>query len=158
MLLWGVPAVALLAVAASMAHLGNLVLAPLVAIVHLVVLRLYVVREARRYLGPTRRLFTRWLARFAFLWLGLPGYASMAVPLAGVVGGVATFVVLTEIVHVYTAWSLTREREGQPLLAWEQVMMAALAVVTLVVILSFVIGAAVVGWSAVAIVDWLQSG
>ncbi len=105
----------MLAVAASLIHFGGVLLSPFVALVHLVVLRVYVVREARHYLGPTRRLFTRWAARFAFLWLGLPGYAAMAVPLAGIVSGAATFVVLTEVVHVYTAWSLAREQSATTL-------------------------------------------
>ena len=152
---WGVPAVVVLAVTASLIHIGGVLLAPLVAVVHLVVLRIYVLREARQYLGPTRRLFTRWIARFAFLWLGLPGYAAMAIPLAGIVGGVATFVVLTEVVHVYTAWSLARERSRQPLLAWETVLMATLATITIVVIVGIVIGGVVVGWSVVTLIDWL---
>ncbi len=152
---WGVPAIAVIAVAASLIHIGGVLIAPFVALVHLVVLRVHVVREARRYLGPTRRLFTRWAARFAFLWLGLPGYAAMAVPLAGIVSGVATFVVLTEVVHVYTAWSLARERSRQPLLAWEQVLMATLAAVTIVVIVGIIVGGVVVGWSAATLIDWL---
>ncbi len=155
---WGVPAIAVLAVAASLFHVGGVLLAPLVALVHLVVLRVYVVREARRYLGPTRRVFTRWAARFGFLWLGLPGYAAMAVPLAGIVSGVVTFVVLTEVVHVYTAWSLARERAGQPMLAWETVLMATAATVTIVVIIGIVIGGVAVGWSVVTLVDWLWPG
>jgi len=151
-----VPAIAILAVTASLIHIGGVLLAPLVALVHLVVLRVYVVREARRYLGPTRRLFTRWTARFAFLWLGLPGYAAMAVPLAGILSGVVTFVVLTEVVHVYTAWSLAREHSGQPMLAWEKVLMATAATVTIVVIVGVVIGGVAVGWSVVALIDWLR--
>ncbi len=154
---WGVPAVAVLAVTASLIHIGGVLLAPLVAVVHLVVLRIYVLREARQYLGPTRRLFTRWTARFAFLWLGLPGYAAMAIPLAGIVGGLATFVVLTEVVNVYTAWSLARERSRQPLLVWETVLMATLATITIVVIVGIVIGGVVVGWSVVTLIDWLRS-
>jgi hypothetical protein len=154
---WGVPAIAVIAVAASLIHIGGVLLAPIVALVHLVVLRVYVVREARRYLGPTRRLFTRWVARFAFLWLGLPGYASMAVPLAGIVGGVATFVVLTEVVHVYTAWGLARERSHQPLLAWEKVMMATLAAISIVVIAGIIVGGVVIGWSAATFIDWLRN-
>lgn len=153
---WGIPAIVVIAIAASLMHIGGVLLAPLVAFVHLVVLRVYVVREARRYLGPTRRMFTRWSARFTFLWLGLPGYATMAVPLAGIVGGVATFVVLTEIVCVYSAWSLARERSHQPLLAWETVLMATFATVTIVVIVGLVIGGVAVGWSVAALVDWLR--
>ena len=147
---WGVPAVVILALGASLIHIGGVLLAPLVALVHLVLMRVYVVREARRYLGPTRRLFTRWAARFSFLWLGLPGYAAMAVPVAGIVSGVATFVVLTEIVHVYSAWSLARERSFRPLLAWETVLMA------IVVIVGIVLGGVAVGWSVATLVDWLR--
>lgn len=153
---WGVPAIAVLAVMASLIHIGGILLAPFVAVTHLVVLRIYVVRDARRHLGPTRRLFTRWAARFAFLWLGLPGYAAMAVPMVGIISGVATFVVLTEIVHVYTAWSLAREHSRQPLLAWETVLMATLATITIVVIAGIVIGGVVVGWSVATLIDWLQ--
>jgi hypothetical protein len=151
-----VPTVAALAVAASLMHVGGVLLAPLVALVHLVVLRVWVVRESRRYLGRTRRLFTRWAARFSFLWLGLPGYAAMAVPLVGIVRGVATFVVLTEVVHVYTAWSLARDRSGRPMLAWETVLMATLATITVVVVVGIIIGGLVVGWSAMTIIDWLR--
>jgi hypothetical protein len=154
---WGVPAVAITALAASFLHLGGVVLAPLTALIHLLVLRIYLVREARRYLGPARRLFTRWAARLAFLWLGLPGYAAMTVPMAGIVAGVATFVVLTEIVHVYTGWSLARERAGQPILAWETVLLATLATLTVVAVLAVMIAAAVLGWSAVVLVDWLRA-
>ena len=147
----------MIAVAASLIHIGGVLLAPIVALVHLVVLRICVVREARRYLGPTRRLFTRWAARFTFLWLGLPGYAAMAMPLAGIIGGVATFVVLTEVVHVYTAWSLARERSHQPMLAWETVLMATLATITIVVIVGIIIGGVVIGWSAATLIDWLRN-
>ena len=153
---WGVPSIAVLAVAVSLLHIGGVLLSPLVTLVHLVVLRVYVLRDARRHLGPARRLFTRWAARFAFLWLGLPGYAAMAVPIAGVVSGVVTFVVLTEIVHVYTAWSLSREHSKQAPMAWETVVMATLATVTLVVILGIVIGGVALGWSVITLVDWLR--
>jgi hypothetical protein len=155
-LTWGVPAIVVLAATASLLHVGGLVLAPLVAAVHLIVLRFYVVREGRRYLGPIRRLFTRWSARFAFLWLGLPGYASMVVPLAGVVVGIATFVVLTEVVHVYGAWSLEREHARQPLLGWEKALMATAGAVTVVAVAVAVVVVVVIGWSTMALVDWLR--
>ena len=153
---WGIPAIAIVAVAASLLHIGGVLIAPIVTLVHLVVLRVSLGRDARRYLGPSRRLFTRWAARFSFLWLGLPGYAAMAVPVAGVVSGVVTFVVLTEIVHVYTAWSLSRERSEQSLMTWEKVTMAALAAITSVVVLAIVIGGVVLGWSLIALVDWIR--
>jgi hypothetical protein len=142
----------------SLIHIGGVLLAPLVALIHLVTLRLFLVREARRYLGPTRRLFTRWAARFAFLWLGLPGYAAMATPLVGIIVGVATFVVLTGIVHVYTAWSLARESARLPMLAAEKAAMVALAALTLLVTAAVVIGGAVLGWSVMTLIDRLSAG
>ncbi len=153
---WGVPAVTIGALSLSLLHLAGAMLAPLVAFVHILVLRAYLVREALRYLGPTRRLLTRWVSRFALIWLGLPGYAAMAVPVAGVIAGIATFVVLTEIVHVYTGWSLARERARQPVLAWETALLVTLAAITAMVVIAVVIGVAILGWSAVALVDWLQ--
>jgi len=150
---WGAPTIAIIAVAASTVHVGGVLLSPLVAVVHMVLLRVYLVREARGYLGRTRRLFTRWTARFAFLWLGLPGYAAMAAPLVGIVSGVATFVVLTGVIHVYTAWSLQRERVKAPLMLWEKALMTVLALVTAMVIVALVIGGALVGWSINALVE-----
>jgi hypothetical protein len=154
---WGVPIIAIVALGVSILHVAGLLVAPFVALIHLLVLRIFVIRDARRSLSSTRRLFTRWVARFAFLWLGLPGYASMAVPVAGIVGAVATFVVLTEIVHVYTAWSLARERDGLPLMAWESVLVGTLAIVTVLMIVAVVAAGLLVGWSAMAIIDWLVS-
>jgi hypothetical protein len=153
---WGVPVVAVVAAASSLAHVGAVLVAPLVALVHLVVLRLYVVGEARRFLGSRRRLFTRWLSRFAFLWLGLPGYAAMAAPLIGMVTSVLTFIVLTGLVAGYTAWSLAREREQVPLATWEKVVMTTLAAITVVVISVLVVGGVVIGWSLSALLEWLR--
>ena len=153
---WGVPAIALVAVAVSLLHIGGVVLAPLVALAHLVLLRVYVVRDGRRYLGATRRLFTRWSARFAFLWLGLPGYAAMAAPLVGIVSGVATFTVLTEFVHVYAAWSLRREHSHLPLMVWEKTLMTVAVVLTAMAVVALLTAAAVVGWSTAALIGWLR--
>lgn len=155
---WGVPTVAVLAVSASLIHVGGIVLAPLTALVHMVVLRVVVVRETRSYLGTTRKIFTRWTTRFAFLWLGLPGYAAMAAPLVGIVVGVATFVMLTGIVHVYTSWSLACEHSRQPLAVWEKVLVSGLALVTFMVLVIALIGAVVVGWSVTTLVEWMSSG
>ena len=155
---WGVPSIAVLAVAASFIHIGGVLLAPLVAVTHLLVLRLFVVREAGRYLGPSRKLFVRWSARFGFLWIGLPGYACMAIPFAGIVVASATFALLTGAVHYYSEWSLSRERSRQPLLVWEKVLMIGTAVLTLAVILAVVLGALLIGWSAVSLFEWLRTG
>ncbi|HSN56500.1 MAG TPA: hypothetical protein VLT32_17665, partial [Candidatus Sulfomarinibacteraceae bacterium] len=69
----------------------------------------------------------------------------------------ATFLVLTEVVHVYAAWSLERERSKHPLLAWEKALMASVAAVTVLVVAGLLLGALVLGWSAVALVDWLRN-
>jgi hypothetical protein len=155
---WGVPSVAVLALAASILHVGGLFLAPAVAVGHLLVLRIFVVREARRHLGPTRRLFTRWATRFAFLWLGLPGYAAMPVPLAGVVAATVTFAVLTGIVHFYTEWSLGREHARQPMMVWEKIVVIGVAAFTLAVALAVMLVALLVGWSAVTLFDVIRAG
>jgi hypothetical protein len=154
---WGVPSIAVLAVAVSLLHIGGVLLSPLVAVIHLLVMRLYVVREAARYMGPTRKLFVRWAVRFGFLWIGLPGYACMAIPFAGIVVGPATFALLTGAVHFYTDWSLSRERSRQPLLIWEKVVMIGTAVFTLAVVLAVVLGTLLIGWSVVSLFEWLRT-
>ena len=152
---WGVPTIAVTAVAASLLNVGAVFLAPLTAMLHLIALRVWLVRDARRHLGPTRRLFNRWVARFAFLWLGLPGYAAMAVPLLGIVVAVATFVALTAIVHTYTAWGLSREYLRQPTTVWEKTLIIGLAVLTLIVVAAILLGVLLLGWSVWALTTWL---
>ena len=101
-------------------HVVAVVVVPLTVAVHLVVVRVLLVREAQHLMRPMRRLLNRWLTRLAFLWIGLPGYGAMTVPLAGVVLGAGTFAVLTTIAHVSTMVGLERERAGRPLAAWEK--------------------------------------
>ena len=112
LLTWGVPTVAVIAIAMPFIHIGALAVVPLLIAVHLVIVRVVLVRDAQRLLRPMRRLLNRWLARFSFLWIGLPGYGAMTVPVVGVVLGAGTFVLLTSIVHVSTTVSLNRERVG----------------------------------------------
>jgi hypothetical protein len=157
MLRWGAPATAVIAVFLPFLHAGALVVVPLLVGVNLVAARVLLAREARLLLGPVRRLLTRWLARFAYLWLGLPGFGSMTVPVIGILTGVATFVVLTTIVHVSTAWSLERERAGMPLAAWEKLIPAVLAVLTVGVLFFLAVLALLLGWSVMALVDSLAA-
>lgn len=157
MLAWGVPIVAVVSLGVPLLHFGVLAAVPLVVATHLVVTRVFLVREAQRLLGPVRRLLNRWLARFGFLWLGLPGYGAMSVPVLGIIAGVGTFAVLTTAVHVATLVSLAREREGRPLALWEKLIPTVLAILT-VVFLVLAIGVAVLfGWSVMAIAERLQS-
>jgi hypothetical protein len=138
------------------AHVGALAVVPVLVAVHLVLVRVVLVRDAQRLLGPVRRLLNRWLARFSFLWIGIPGYGAMVVPIAGVLVGVGTFTVLTSLVHVSTMVSLQRERSGRKLARWEKVVPIALAALSIGFILIVISIAILFGWSVTAIVDRMQ--
>lgn len=157
LLTWGVPIAAVVAIGMPLLHFGALAVVPLLLGAHLIICRLVLVRDAQRLLGPVRRLLNRWLARFAFLWIGLPGYGSMTVPVVGIVVGVATFAVLTSVVHISTVWSLQRERKGRGLAPWERVVPIVLAVLTIGLTLLVVVLALAFGWSIMAIVEGLQA-
>jgi hypothetical protein len=157
LLTWGAPVVAVIALVMPFVHVGALAVVPLLTAVHLVVARVVVVRQAQRLLRPVRRLLNRWLARFSFLWIGLPGYGAMTVPIVGVVLGVGTFALLTSVVHLSTAVSLERERSGKELARWEKLLPVALAILSLGLILILIAAATVFGWSVMAIVEKLQA-
>lgn len=153
MLAWGVPTAAVIAIAMPFIHIGALAAVPLLVAVHLVVVRVVMVRDAQRLLRPVRRLLNRWLTRFSFLWIGLPGYGAMTVPAIGVFLGAGTFVLLTSIVHVSTAVSLQREHAGQDLATWEKLVPVVLAVISIGLVLVAIGVAALFGWSAMAIME-----
>lgn len=153
---WGAAAAAVLALLVPLAHLFAVVLVPLVLASHLVVVRLLLVRDAQRLLRPMRRLLNRWLLRFAFLWIGLPGYGAMSVPVAGVAVGAGTFALLTSVAHFSTRVALERERAGRPLAWWERALPLSLAVLTVAVVLLLAGLAVLFGWSVAAIVERLQ--
>ena len=155
LLTWGAPTVAVIAIAMPFVHVGALAVVPLLVAVHLVTVRVVLVRDAQRLLRPMRRLLNRWLARFSFLWIGLPGYGAMTVPVVGVALGVGTFALLTSIVHVSTTVSLGRERSGKELAGWEKVIPIVLAVVSIGLILLVIGVASLFGWSVMAIMEKL---
>ena len=157
LLTWGLPITAVVGIVMPLLHFGALAVVPLLLATHLVVCRLVLVRNAQRLLGPVRRLLNRWLARFAFLWIGLPGYGAMTVPLVGVVAGVATFAVLTSVVHVSTVWSLQRERNGRALAPWEKAVPIVFAVLTIGFVLLAVTLAMAFGWSVIAIAERMRA-
>ena len=157
MLTWGAPVTAAVAIVVPLFHLGVVIAIPIVVAVHLVLVRVILVRRAQRLLGSVRRLLNRWTIRFAFLWIGLPGYGAMAVPIFGIAVGTGTFVVLTTIAHVSTVVSLQRERSRQPLSGWEKVVPLGLAVLTVVVLLVFLGLAAIFGWTVAAIAERMQA-
>ena len=157
MLTWGVPTAAVIALVMPFVHIGALAVVPLLVGVHLVTVRVVLVRDAQRMLRPMRRLLNRWLARFSFLWIGVPGYGAMTIPVVGLVVGAGTFALLTSIVHVSTAVSLERERAGKELARWEKLVPVVLAVVSIGLILLLIGFAAFFGWSVMAIVEKMQA-
>ena len=157
LLAWGAPTAAVIAIAMPFVHIGALAVVPLLVAVHLVTVRVVLVRDAQRLLRPMRRLLNRWLARFSFLWIGLPGYGAMTVPVVGVVLGAGTFALLTSIVHVSTVVSLNRERTGQELALWEKAVPIVLAVISIGLILLAIGVATIFGWSAMAILERMQA-
>lgn len=157
LLAWGAPTVAVIAIAMPFVHIGALAVVPLLLAVHLVIVRVVLVRDAQRLLRPLRRFLNRWLARFSFLWIGLPGYGAMTVPVVGVVLGAGTFVLLTSIVHVSTVVSLNRERTDQKLALWEKLVPVVLAVISIGLILLAIGAALFFGWSVMAIMEKVQA-
>jgi hypothetical protein len=156
-LMIGVPVAIVVAIGLSMLHLAAVAAAPLVVVVHLVAVRLWLVRDAQRLLGPARKRFVRWLSRLAFLWIGIPGYGLAAAPLVGILPAVATFAGLTAAAHTYTGWSLAREFERAPLSGWEKALLWILALATLAALIGLAALVALLGWSAAAIAEWVST-
>lgn len=152
---YGTPVAAAIALGMPFVHIGALAAVPLLVATHLVIVRVVLVRDAQRMLRPVRRLLNRWLARFSFLWIGIPGYGAMTVPVVGVVVGAATFALLTTIVQMSTAVSLERERAGKELARWEKVVPIVLAVVTIGLILVAIGIALLIGWSVTSVLKWV---
>jgi hypothetical protein len=157
MLGWGSAAAAVIALVTPLLHAFAVVAVPLTVASHLVAVRVLLVRDAQKLMGPLRRWLNRWLTRFAFLWIGLPGYGAMTAPLVGVVVGTGTFCLLTSLAHVSTSIGLQRERSASPLAWWEKAVPAALAIVTVLALLTVIALAALLGWSVMAIVESLRA-
>jgi hypothetical protein len=154
-LTYGAPVAAVIALVMPFVHIGALAVVPLLVAVHLVTVRVVLARDAQRLLRPMRRLLNRWLARFSFLWIGIPGYGAMTVPVLGVLVGVGTFALLTSIVHVSTAVSLERERAGKELARWEKLVPVLLAVITIVLVLTAIGLALLLSWSVSSVMQWV---
>jgi hypothetical protein len=143
MLLYGTPIAAACLVAGQFVPL----LLPLVLVGHMVATRLILVRGPRRLMGTARRFFTRWIGRLCFLSWGGLGYIVLgAVPIAGPLAGLGTYLGLTAVLHHYTSWSLRRERERQPLAFWEKLLLAILAMVVMLMVAVMVVLALALGW------------
>jgi hypothetical protein len=155
LLTYGAPVAAAIALVMPFVHIGALAVVPLLVALHLVTVRVVVARDAQRLLRPMRRLLNRWLARFSFLWIGIPGYGAMTIPVLGVLVGAGTFALLTSIVHVSTAVSLERERAGKELARWEKLVPVLLAVITIVLILAAIGVVLLLSWSVSSVMQWV---
>jgi len=156
LLSYGTPAAAAIALVMPFVHIGALAVVPLLVAIHLVTVRIVLARDAQRLLRPMRRLLNRWLSRFSFLWIGIPGYGAMTVPVVGVLAGAGTFALLTSIVHLSTAISLERERAGKELARWEKLVPFVLAVITIGLILAAIAVAVLLSWSVSSVMKWVE--
>lgn len=136
-----------------LAHFGAAVLVPLMIVCHLVAVRFFLIRDARRYVGPARRFFSRWITRLSFLWIGSIGYGLAVIPVAGAVAAGVTFAGLTWLVHNYVLWSLEREKERLPLARWEKAVLVVLAILTVVMLVVVTVLTAAVGWSLAQVLE-----
>lgn len=157
MLVIGGPVVAVVLVGLPLLHLGAVAMAPLFALVHLIVVRMYLLRKPQSLLGPRRRLFVRWLGRLVFLWVGVPGYALAAVPLAGLVPGLITYGGLTTAAWAYLRWSLAEERDRAPLSRWEKWLLIGLVTLSIVVLVVLLVLGTAAGLSVAALQNWLAA-
>ena len=156
MLLYGSGAMAVISLIMPLLHIGVALAIPLVLIAHMIAVRVVLIRDTRRLLGTTRRIFTRWISRFSFVWLGIPGYGLTTIPVFGVVAGVATFAGLTALVHYYTIWSLRRERQRQQLAVWETALLTGFVVLTVVLVVLAIGLALLLGLSVAKIMEVIQ--
>jgi hypothetical protein len=153
----GAPVVALVVLALPTLHVGAVAAAPLLAVIHLVVARLYLVRNARRFLGPVRRRFVRWLGRLGYLWVGVPGYAMAAAPVVGVIPGLGTYLGLTTATWAYVRWSLAEEYHREPLAGWEKWLLGLLIAASLAAAVATALMLGGIGLSVALLTQWLAA-
>lgn len=136
-------------------HLGATLVIPMMVLGHLLTIRLFLIRDAWKYLSPSRRFFSRWILRLSFVWIGGPGYGMAIIPFAGaaVAGGV--FALLTWLAHNYVLSSLAREKDRRPSASWEKVTLGCLGILTVAAIVVVVIVMAALGWSISQITEWI---
>ena len=151
-LITGTVVALVVAIAMQVVH-ALAVLAPALAVIHLLALRLTLIRRSYLLLGSTRRRFNRWILRLATLWIGIPGFALGATPGLGILIPPATFAGLTVLAHVYTRSSVEMEKGRQPLRAWEKIVLGVLTVSTVVAVVLLVVLAGT-AWVAI---DFLRA-
>jgi hypothetical protein len=156
-LIYGSVVVGAITLVLPLLHIGAALVTPLVVIAHMLLLKIYLIRRSRQLLGRTRRFFLRWISRFSFLWIGIPGYGLGAIPLVGMVIGVITFAGLTLALNSYSLWSLHQEYRRVPLAAWEKMVLLILTVVSVLAFLMLICATLLLGFSVTWFVEWVQS-
>jgi len=144
----GTPVAALVSLALPLFHavLTPAAVASLMVIAHLIVLRLYLVKEVRLYLGPRRRFFHRWIVRLVIMTAGLWGYGLTLVPVAGGVAGAVTFASLTLFAYRYGMHALREERERAPMASWEKALLLVFALGALATLALLIAATVLLTW------------
>ncbi len=158
MQIYGLAVVGGVSLGMPLLNIGAALAVPLLMVGHMLALRLFLIRDARQLLGKARRMFTRWIARFSFLWIGSVGYGMAVVPLFGAVIALVTFGGLTALVHHYTLWSFDRERQRLPLALWEKVLLITLALLTVVLMGVVLVLAFLFGLGVAWLIEIFQGG
>ncbi len=156
-LIYGSVVVGAITLVLPLLHIGAALVTPLIVVAHMLALRIYLLRRSHQLLGRTRQFFIRWISRFAFLWIGIPGYGLGAIPLVGILIAVMTFAGLTLALHNYSLWSLHQEYRRDPLAKWEKLVLLILAIVTALAIFALIIATLLVGFSAAWLMEWVQT-
>ncbi len=149
-LIVGTPIAAVVSLAGPLIHssLAFFISVPLFVIAHAIALRVVLVAEPQRLLSRRRRFFTRNIGRWTFVLLSAGGYTLTAIPLAGALVGAATFAGVTSITFAHLMWSLSQERNREPLLLIEKIALAVVIVLVLGIVATVIAFGLVVGWGA----------
>jgi len=156
LLTYGSVVAAVLGLAIGFMHLAAVVCVPMMVVAHLLVARVFLVRESLRLMGPKRRFFSRWIVRLSILWGGAVGYGMAVIPIAGSLFSTATFAGLTWLVHHYTLWGLEREWARRGTAVWEKVVLGGLVFLTVTATVVVIVIAALAGWTGAYVLDLVR--
>ena len=156
MLARGTPLVVGIALFLPFVHVAALVLLSVMALTHLILIRLYLQGVGRAYYGMARSLSTRWMTRLVFLWVAGPLYGMALLPILGALISALCFVGLSWLAVLYEKRNLLREKKRIPTALWEKALLAVLGILTFLVLLLLFVFVALLGFSVQALLAWLQ--
>ena len=155
-LLRGTPIAVLLGFLLPLTHVAALILVPVMALVHLALIRLYFQGVGRAYYSFGRKLGTRWMTRLVFLWFAGPCYGMAVIPvLGGAIAGLC-FAGISWLAVWYEQRSLFRERQRLPPAAWEKLLLIFLGCLTVALILFVLVFSLLLGFSVQTFVTMMQ--